>query len=331
MDPHAEMGRAVMRYLGNHKPRARKDDGDTAKYDQVSSTVNKNDKLFSWVHEGSDSDNTPAPKNHSDHVPALRVSPLLSKQAKESTSIMHKPISEVVQAYRDTVKSPIVTSLLLGTVPALGYYLVDKFTNPDSVGSNPKIESRAQQLIDEDAAKGVRAGDAAAYVDKAVEENKSRRNKNTLAALAIAAGVAHLGQINPKDWSQLYKYSSAVRKKASMLGPDPAVDFSTIRSAIQFDERMSPSIKHSALNALSYNVKPMMTSTDIVNNAIYSGESAKTGLPIGRLIASSVVDAAAGYGVGKWLGLARPDRLAGLAGIGSALFNAISYNNSKGF
>jgi hypothetical protein len=144
-------------------------------------------------------------------------------------------------------------------------------------------------------------------------------------------GIAHLGQINPKDWSQLYKYSSAVRKQASMLGPNPAVDFSTIRSAVQFDDRMSPSIKNSALNALSYNPQPMMTSTDIVNNAIYSGESARTGLPIGRLIASAVADSAAGYGLGKLLGVARPDRVAGLAGIGSALFNAISYNNSNGF
>lgn len=326
-DTHAGLSRAVMNYLGKHKPKRMV--AESKQDIREDSTVNRNDQLFSWVREGSDSDNTPAPKTHSEHVPKLRVSPLLSKQAAEGDSFMLKPIHEAVQSYRDTVKSPIVTSLLIGSVPALGYYLFDKFTNPDSVGSNKAIEQRAQQLIDEDIDKGIRPSDASEYIQRAIGEHKSRRNRNTLWALLAAAGIAHLGQINPKDWSQLYKYSSAVRKSAGMLGPSPAVDFGTIRSAVEFNDKMSPSLKHSALNALSFNPKPMMTSTDIVNNAIYSGESAKTGLPIGRLISSAVVDAAAGYGIGKWMGLAQPGRLAGLFGAGSALINAISYNNNN--
>ena len=323
VDNHAELGQAVMQYLGTQRPAKRLPSRDKNTEAEEHADHREDNRLFNW-RKGSDSDKTPAPKQHSDHVPALRVSPLLSKQAK---GFMSDPIHKTIEGWRDTMKSPIVSSLALGLPLAATYWIADKFVNPDSVGSNENVARDAEKLIDEAVASGNPGTDSKVYIDQAIANNQRRRWKNAALALLGSAALLHTRRIDPNNWSKLYKYSSAMPKRASMLGPDDIVPFSTIRDAVQFDSRMSPSIKHSALNALSYNPSPYMSSTDIVSNAIYSGESAKTGLPIGRLISAAVADAAVGYGAGKLLGVGSPARVAGLAGIGSALINAISYNN----
>lgn len=316
------IGRKVMEYLGtfnlrNAKAKPEKDIDNDSK-DKSS--------LFSWRSAVSNVDDIPAPKFSGGDQPKLIVSPLLSKRAD---SFMHKPIPEAISGWRDAVKSPIVSSAIVGSIPALIYMGVDKFVNPDSVGKNKNLEAYVTQAVEEDKRNNRPLKTADEYIKAAVEHNKNRRLKNTLGVWLALSALAHTTRIDSSDWSKLYKYSSALDKKASMLGIGPSVDFNTARHAVLSDPRMSDPLKASALNVLNFNPMPAMTSTDIVNSAIYSGETARTGMPIGRLIASSVADAAVGYGLGNLLNVGNPGRLAGLFGIGSALINAVSYNNNR--
>lgn len=338
VDPNAQLGRDVMKYLGDFSAKSKRKRKVTTEL--KSSPLKNNSALFAWHERGTEADSAPAPKTSKISEPRLRVSNLLSKMSSNDNKDpdyitdsvgakrpVNKPLAEGIRSWQNTFKSPIFASLTLGAIPAAAFWGIHKFVNPDEEGTEGQtIEIAAGKLIEEDEKAGVPLKDRQYYIDRAIENQRKDRWKTTLAIGLGSAALAHLWNVNPSDWSQLYKYPKVrgVNKTASMLGPVNAVDYNTLQSLIAFNPDMAPTIKQSALNALSYDPKPIMTSTNIVNNAIYSGESAKTGLPIGRIITSAAVDGLAGYGLGKLLGVGSPKRVGLLSAIGSALHNALS-------
>lgn len=350
LDMNAKLGRAVMSYLGQFYAGSKQ----KKVTHQPENTLTGNPQLYDWKLRGSESDNTPAPKTSTTVEPKLRISPLLSKQADSKRPSgegvdfdyddkgyrvpVDTPISKTVSNWNKSMGSPILSSLALGSLPAIAFWAGHKFLNPDMEGTEGQnIEIAAGKLIEEDERAGKPLQSREYYVAKAIENQKRRRDRLALAVGLGSSILMHLPHINPKDWSQLWRYPKTIHeqpkpqlnKQSSMLGPNNAMSFNALKSAIAFNPNLAPSIKESALNVLNFNPTPRMTSTNIISNAIYSGESAKTGLPMGRIITSAAVDGFAGYGLGKLLGVGSPKRLGMLTGIGSALYNALSYNNNN--
>lgn len=352
LDTNAKLGREVMTYLGQIHAESKKKKA-THKPDN---TLTGNGRLYDWKLRGSESDDTPAPKTSTIDEPQLRVSPLLSKQAgsdDRSSAVegvdfnyddegyrvpVETPLSKTTYNWNKAMGSPILSSLAFGALPAALYWAGHKFLNPDAEGTEGQnIEIAAGKLIEEDEKAGRPLQTREYYIEKAIENQKKSRIRQALGIGLASSVLFHLPHINPSDWSQLWRYPKTIhdqggaplKKQSSMLGPTNAMSFNALKSAIAFNPNLTPSIKESALNALNFNPAPVMTSTNIINNAIYSGESAKTGLPIGRIITSAAVDGFAGYGLGKLLGVGSPKRLGLLTGIGSALYNAVSYNSNN--
>lgn len=341
-DRRAQLGHSVMQYLGMVKSES--DKGKNITY--AKSTKKKDAPLYNWIKRGTKSDDMPAPQTHSADEPKLRVSNLLSKQAANGSKDkgegvdfvtdsngtrypVDTPLAQSVTNWHSFWKSPILESAVLGAVPAAAMWGFHKYLNPDDEGEdNDRLKTLASELLKEDEDKdGGAQGDYEYYMNKAREVSKLRRWQMVAGVWLASAMLNHAKYINTSDPSMLYKYrKTKLEKQSSMLGSQMAMRYNDLQSAVMFDPFMSPSIKHSALNALSYNPQPVMTSTNIINNAIYSGESAKTGLPIGRIITSAAVDSAVGYGLGKLLNVGSPKRAALLAGVGSALYNALSYS-----
>ena len=303
---------------------------------QNDSTGNSNDKqLFNWTAKDhtSESDKPAVTKTSTTEEPRLRVSNLLSKRAFEKRIGGGVSLNRFVDGWQKFWGNPIAASLGIGAVPALGYYAFSKFTSPDDK-EDPEIRAEAGRLMKEDmAALGEAAGDADYYLEKAISQQKSSRLKWALGLGLGTALLSHLRRVNPADWSALYKYrpvakTQGVRHEASMLGTDMGQTADYLRSAIMFNDKLTPEMKHNALGVIDYAPSNYMTSTDIVNNAISSGISGSTGLPMGRIITAAAVDAAAGYGIGKLLGANRPGRVAGIFGAGSALASALKYYGS---
>lgn len=340
-DTRAMLSNAVMSYLGEYRKSGGKLPKDTPEDDK---TQREDRELFTWKRKGSESDAPVVSKVSTTPEPKLRVSNLLSKAAAEDKDIKEgeeyittadgyrnppaKPLRETVRGWQDFWKTPIASSAALGLLPALAYYGFSKFTSPDDP-EDVNIKTIANELVKEDMSNGIQLKDAQYYMDKALAKHKRTRLMRALGIWGGSAALLHAQHINPSDWSQLYKYPRIQRKgvnhEASMLGVEPYKTADELRESILFDPRMSPEMKYNALGVIDYAPGPFMTSTDIVNNAVASGISGRTGLPMGRIISSAAVDAGVGYGLGKLMGASKPGRVAGLFGVGSALINAIQY------
>lgn len=310
LNTKSALAQQVLEYLGTQAP------GKDAQATTERTKINDTRKLYDWRLKDTPSDHVPVSTANRDGAPRLRVSPLLSKNASMT-------LSQFREKWENFFKTPVAASAAVGLVPAAGYWILDKFLNPDDADANENIKDTAQELLNEDD----KPKDDKYYYNKAIDKNKSRRWRNAGLWWLGSALLLNAGRINPNNWSRLWSYN--LTKSASMLGPQMLVGRDQIGAAVALDDRMSNELKASAFNVLNYNPQPTYSSTDIVNNAIYSGESARTGLPMGRLISSAVVDAAAGYGLGKLLGIGSPKRLGALFGIGSGLINAISYSKNN--
>ena len=335
-----------MSYLGEYRKSGGKLPKDTQEDDK---TQNDNHELFTWKRKSSESDAPAVSKVSTTPEPKLRVSNLLSKAAAEDDGpepdqygggpavVPYKgpensSLRQTVYDWQRFWGSPVISSVAMGLVPAALYWGFNKYTSPDDPRKNTEIQNLAYQIAKEDKDAGIPLRDARHYMQAAIERNAKNRWKKAALVAGISAAVLHTQHINPSDWSQLYKYPTipGVRHNASMLGtPNGFAPTDEIRNSVLFDPRMSPETKASALRVLDYDPMTQMSSSDIVRNAIYSGESAKTGLPMGRLITSAVVDGAVGYGLGKLFGAGNPTRVGLLSGIGSALYNALSYYGNK--
>lgn len=322
-DTKSQLSSAVMSYLADF----RKNKGVSQRV-QPTDNTDETSPLVNWTKKESDSDAPVVSKTSANVEPELRVSNLISKKAN---------LKESVRNWQNFWKSPIVPSVVLGSIPALAYYGFSKFTSPDDVNSSA-VRASAGRLLREDKDAGAEIQSADHYLNRALDLHKARRRNTTLGIAALSAAILHLPNVNPSNWSQLYKYPavvdgdkkpSGVRHEASMLGPDLYRTADELRTSIMFDNRLTPEMKRSALGVIDFDPSNHMTSTDVVNNAINSGLSARTGLPLGRIISSAAVDSALGYGIGSLVGADRPGRVAGLFGIGSALINAVKYAGSN--
>jgi hypothetical protein len=320
-------------------------------------SANKDDEdknLFSWRRKESESDAPVAPKTSTMIEPKLRVSNLLSKAAAEdddsadSTTVegedyvtdpegyrnpTKRSLKDSMRSWQNFWKSPIMPSLAFGTIPAVGYYAFSKFSSPDDP-EDQEIRKLADDLVKQDIEAGVPLKDADHYINAAINKQQRQRLARALAIGVGSATLAHTPNINPSDWSMLYKYrpvpeddkNTGVKHTASMFGlQDPYRTADELRTAIIFNDKMTPEMKADAIRVIDYAPKPLMSSTDVVNNAIHSGISGVSGLPMGRIISSAAVDGAIGYGLGNILGANRPGRVAGLFAAGSALANALKY------
>lgn len=357
-DQKSELGRSVMAYLGIESRKSK--EGKSAL--PAPKKISEHSDLFRWVRRGTSSDDTPAPSIGSIDEPKLRVSNLLSKQAAKADEATagkdytlgpdgvryakQTSLAQAVKNSHDFWKTPILRSAVYGAVPALGYWAVSKFLNPDVEGTdNKRIETIAAELLEQDEKNtGKAKGDYEYYMEQAKAKSANDRWRRAAWVWLGSSALAHSVNINPSDWASLYRFpktrlekknsatdkgNSALEKQSSMLGSQMAMDYNSLQAAVALSPALSPQIKTSALNALAYSPQPVMTSTNIINNAIYSGESAKTGLPIGRIITSAAVDGGVGFGLGKLFNLGSPGRAGILAGIGSALYNALSYTNKN--
>lgn len=349
IDTKAQLSNAVMQYLGEYRRRKGMAPEDDVRTDHT-------DELFTWKRKDSESDKPVAAKQGTNVEPKLRVSNLLSKAAAEDASDSavegkdfktdvngyrnpaRRSMRESVRSWQNFWKTPIAPSFVIGTIPAVGYYTFSKFTSPDDKES-PEVRRIANELVAQDMANGVKLHDADHYLTLAVKKQRQMRWARAVAIALGSAAVAHIPNVNTSDWSSLYKYPEipkedkqpvGVRHNASMLGGhDPYKTADELRASILFDTRMSPEMKANALGVIDFAPKPYMSSTDVVKNAMSSGISARTGLPMGRIISSAAADAAVGYGLGALFGAGNPGRVAGLFGAGSALVNALQYAEDR--
>jgi hypothetical protein len=342
VDKKAQLSAAVMQYLGEYRRRK----GQMPK-DDSTNRADEDKNLFSWRRKESESDAPVAAKISTMVEPKLRVSNLLSKAAAEEDDKSLDATSEYNYPYKDPYRtplrntvhdwqrfwgSPIISSAAMGLIPGAIYWGINKYTSPDDPKENTEIQNIAYQIAKEDKEAGIPLRDARHYMQAAIERNAKRRWKIAAAIAAGSAALLHTQHINPSNWSELYKYPTipGVRHNASMLGSGTgAMSVDQLKASVMFDNTMTPDMKASAMRVLDYDPMTQMTSSDIVRNAIYSGESAKMGLPMGRLITSAAVDGAIGYGLGKLFGAGSPKRVGLLTGIGSALYNALSYSSNN--
>lgn len=159
---------------------------------------------------------------------------------------------------------------------------------------------------------------------------EERRSAALWTGLGIG-GLNLLRHINLKNpsWSDLWhfhKNNSAIEKKASMLGPVDYVPKSFAMNAVTMDPKIPDSLKYTTLNVLgniSGGDDTMINSTDMVMAGINSGLSGKTGLPLGRVAAAATADALMAYGIGSFLGVKSPGKLARNIGLGSAALRTV--------
>lgn len=327
-----------MQYLGEYRRRKGNVTVDTNSDDRKG-------ELFTWKQKDSEADKPVAAKQGTNVEPKLRVSNLLSKAAaakSEGAETGNRATVERVpynNPYNTSLRqsvydwqrfwgSPVISSAALGLIPAAAYWGINKFTSPDDPKENTEIQNIAYQIAKEDKEAGIPIRDARHYIQAAIERHAKRRWKIAALVGLGSAALLHTQHINPEDWTELVKYPTVpgVRHNASMFGPGVGpLPIDNIRSSVMFNNQFSPDLKDSAMRVLDYAPSAYMTSSDIVSNAIHSGESGRTGLPMGRLITSAVADGAIGYGLGKIFGAGNPKRLGILTGIGSALYNALSY------
>lgn len=330
-DIRSKLSASVMSYLGDFLR-----SGGKVEHPEDSASTRKDDQLFVWRKRETESDSPAVASTSTTPMPKLRVSNLLSKQAGDDYTVDDNgykvpddstSLKDSIGKWQDFWKTPIASSLAFGALPAAIFFAASKFTSPDDT-NDPAIREIANGIAQEDINKGIVPQSADHYLQAAIKRHRRNRWLRALAIGGIASAVAHSVHINPKDWSLLYKYPK-IKKTASMLGTDLTKSLQDIKASIALDPFMTPQMKYDAMNVLDFAPKPVMSSTDIVNNAIYSGISGRTGLPMGRIITSAAADAAVGYGLGKLVGAHRPARMAGIFGVGSALLNALQYGMNK--
>lgn len=241
-------------------------------------------------------------------------------ESEEDLPFFRRPIQENVRRYRDFVKYVPVDSALTGLGLAGATYALGNFFNPVD-----------DESIREDVAKIIRerklpvtAQTVAAVKKEALKKAKRRK--------LLFAGAVGLGGAALNSWyhyipgrpQTLYKWSSALDKRASMLDPNSFMDINEVKASVM-DSSMTDGNKFLAMNMLDSINKPMVSSNDIIGAAINTGVSA-VGSPIGRYTVSAATNAALGYGAGKLLGISRPDRLAATMGIGSFVMDSLQPN-----
>ena len=237
---------------------------------------------------------------------------LLNKYASNWRNPLTMPIGEIDDNIRKYTGSPLVKSALIGLASGGAYYALDKYLNPNE---DKDLENQAMKLYAENGY----AGDPRDYIETLRIANKKKQKYAALAAGLAGFGLSTSLHYKPGDISSLWRYSNkGVKKKASMFGSGiPAVSPSFAYNAIVNDNRMNLYQKNKAFGMLNSLGNQPITPQGLVGSAMYTGASGQAGVPLGRLAITAVADAAAGYGVGKLLGVQRPGRLAGLTGVGS--------------
>lgn len=241
-------------------------------------------------------------------------------EANDDLPFFRRPIQENVRRYRDFVKYVPVDSALTGLGLAGATYALGNFFNPVD-----------DESIREDVAKIIRERKLP-VTTKTVAEVKKEAIKKAKRRKLLFAGAVGLGGAALNSWyhyipgrpQTLYKWSSAMAKRASMLDPSSFMDINDVKASVM-DSSMTDGNKFLAMNMLDSINKPMVSSNDIIGAAINTGVSAM-GSPIGRYTVSAATNAALGYGAGSLLGISRPDRLAATMGIGSFVMDSLQPN-----
>ena len=342
-DPKRELGNLVMAYLQDHRPESPidKESETVSEASKIKRQADEKYRPVVWHHKGSFSDKPGVAKISDMHEPPLRVSNLISKLASSVELGPYKPLylRDFVKGIHNFWGSPIIESAALASIPAAAVWGIHKFTHPDKRNGQytEAVAKHAAKLKKKDIVAAAPLKTDEEYLDEAVKERSASRLKLALGTGLAGALALHSLNINPKDWSQLYKYkevpdfsdwaksvtgmTDGVRKEGSMFGAPNALSNSFIQDAVANSINFDPFSRQQALDMLRSYDRPFMTPTDVVNQAVYTGASARAGLPLGRMAVAAAADAAAGYGAAKLFGAEAPGRWAALMGVGSFLNN----------
>jgi hypothetical protein len=311
-----ELGTTVMRYLYLESPKGVEDKERLKKRKQAgkhreSPKFSSDSPFFRWARP-LDSARPAFPSQTSEGQE--HPTRLLNKFAT-GDNILTMPISEIDNRIRKYTKSPLVIDGIAGALTGAGYWAFDRFVNPPNT---PKLQRKAEKLYVEDGGRLPFEH----YLELANEKDKKRRLLYSAAVGLGGAGLAATLQYNPayKDSWRKFVPKYGVTKTASMFGPPSHVSVNAVRGAIMANPSLPQSTKNEIMGMLAGLPNRPLTSTDIINAAVRSGASARSGKPLGRIAVAAVADAATAYAAGNAFGVGSPGRLAALAGIGSAAY-----------
>lgn len=251
--------------------------------------------------------------------------PSFRKRANsEDAPWQSRSIADLVDALKAKTKSPLVLDAMIAAPAALAAFGISSWLNPADPESNPTLAADAQELMEKDMGKfnGRLTKSPQEYLKKAVAKKRWSNIKKALLAGGLVAGTSAWLRYIPGKSESLWKWDMS--KKASM----PKKAFGPLYTPYGLQRAvnvsgMSPYQKNMTNSMLSTLDQPFVDADDVVNHSVYSGASGVTGMPLGGMALAAAADAGIGYGVGKLLGVDRPDRLAMASGIGSFLYNAL--------